>query len=567
MNMVKQVLLLWKNRKNTKYPTLQRRLILFFALVVSSIILSFTMLLILCGITGSDKQAVLRYLNSELRHISDAVSDDFSELSLAGINLAETLSNHTDTFLEQHNMTATALSSNSASMDDLIEMYMPTLISVADSYECGGVFVIFDPPSGNLSDNKTGFFIKKTQPVSSASLPSKMYCLRGSAEIAREYDIELLGQWQMRFDPTELDFYQAALDAASENPHLALSRLYFWSNRICLNKNSEEGLMLCLPLRSADNTLLGVCGIEVSDRMFKQLYSPSESTYLGAFSIIAPASASALHAQCGLIAGNFYLTGSHMNSPLTSPLELSGTWRGFTLYDNGIDIYGGLSDTLQLYPLGSPHRDQEWQIAVLLPSSLLSDAIKGNSVYLFFIVAGLLVGSLIACIFVSKRYLLPIQQGLTSIREQAFETENAGFGILEIDTLFEDLAQNIRAHKEEVERLTTEKQTAQNAYEKAQSDYEKAQIELSRLTYNRKKEVDPDNYEMFLKHLHFLTPTEREIFQFYLNGKSAKEILELLNIKENTLKYHNRNIYDKLGVSSRKELLRYATLMNQEGGD
>ena len=43
-------------------------------------------------------------------------------------------------------------------MDDLIEMYMPTLISVADSYECGGVFVIFDPPSGNLSDNKTGFF-------------------------------------------------------------------------------------------------------------------------------------------------------------------------------------------------------------------------------------------------------------------------------------------------------------------------------------------------------------------------------------------------------------------------
>ena len=28
-----------------------------------------------------------------------------------------------------------------------------------------------------------------------------------------------------------------------------------------------------------------------------------------------------------------------------------------------------------------------------------------------------------------------------------------------------------------------------------------------------------------------------------------------LNIKESTLKYHNRNLYGKLGVSTRKELL------------
>ena len=28
-----------------------------------------------------------------------------------------------------------------------------------------------------------------------------------------------------------------------------------------------------------------------------------------------------------------------------------------------------------------------------------------------------------------------------------------------------------------------------------------------------------------------------------------------MNIKESTLKYHNRNLYGKLGVSSRKELL------------
>ena len=35
----------------------------------------------------------------------------------------------------------------------------------------------------------------------------------------------------------------------------------------------------------------------------------------------------------------------------------------------------------------------------------------------------------------------------------------------------------------------------------------------------------------------------------------------MLGIKENTFKFHNKNIYQKLGVSSRKELMRYATLM------
>ncbi len=59
-----------------------------------------------------------------------------------------------------------------------------------------------------------------------------------------------------------------------------------------------------------------------------------------------------------------------------------------------------------------------------------------------------------------------------------------------------------------------------------------------------------------------LTPTEREIYALYLKGKSTKEIMTELSIKENTLKYHNKNIYSKLGVSSRKELLKIATAIN-----
>ncbi len=67
--------------------------------------------------------------------------------------------------------------------------------------------------------------------------------------------------------------------------------------------------------------------------------------------------------------------------------------------------------------------------------------------------------------------------------------------------------------------------------------------------------------EHFSAQIKTLTPTEKTIFRLYLDGKSTKEILEKLNIKENTLKYHNKNIYSKLGVSSRKQMLELASML------
>lgn len=52
-----------------------------------------------------------------------------------------------------------------------------------------------------------------------------------------------------------------------------------------------------------------------------------------------------------------------------------------------------------------------------------------------------------------------------------------------------------------------------------------------------------------------LTPTERKIFELHLSGKKTKEIMEELCITENTIKFHNKNIYHKFGVTSKKQLL------------
>jgi DNA-binding NarL/FixJ family response regulator len=48
-----------------------------------------------------------------------------------------------------------------------------------------------------------------------------------------------------------------------------------------------------------------------------------------------------------------------------------------------------------------------------------------------------------------------------------------------------------------------------------------------------------------------LTPTETRILQQIVAGKSNKEIAYDLNISENTVKTHVKNIFEKLGVSDR----------------
>ena len=76
--------------------------------------------------------------------------------------------------------------------------------------------------------------------------------------------------------------------------------------------------------------------------------------------------------------------------------------------------------------------------------------------------------------------------------------------------------------------------------------------------------VPQDDYDFFLAGLKQLTPTEKAIFDLYMDGKTAAEIMEIMTIKQTTLKYHNRNIYSKLGVSSKKQLLSYAALYSRE---
>ena len=57
-----------------------------------------------------------------------------------------------------------------------------------------------------------------------------------------------------------------------------------------------------------------------------------------------------------------------------------------------------------------------------------------------------------------------------------------------------------------------------------------------------------------------LASREREILELVLQNKKRKEIADMLNLSENTVKTYTRTLYGKIGVSSREELYALLTI-------
>jgi len=78
-------------------------------------------------------------------------------------------------------------------------------------------------------------------------------------------------------------------------------------------------------------------------------------------------------------------------------------------------------------------------------------------------------------------------------------------------------------------------------------------IKAIRSVHSGKKYIQPEVAAILSENLfqEELTPTETRILSKIVAGKSNKEIAYNLDISENTVKTHVKNIFDKLGVSDR----------------
>ena len=86
-----------------------------------------------------------------------------------------------------------------------------------------------------------------------------------------------------------------------------------------------------------------------------------------------------------------------------------------------------------------------------------------------------------------------------------------------------------------------------------QLERQQMQTELSRLADVCRNESVPDAFQTFVAGIPF---------DGYAAGLRTREIVEQLDIKDSTLRFHNKNIYEKLGVSSLKQLQQFVAILN-----
>lgn len=568
--MLKKAIALWKQERKHKGTTLHRRLLIFFISVSVVLILLFTLLLSIFGINGKQEQSVQAQLTTQLSMLADSVEDNFGRISVGGIGIAEDLAARSNRFFENNGISADELQEHPELIEPLLDQYMQTLINTVSTRYCGGVFVMLDASVRKDSETaKAGIFLKKTQPTATENVGVDIHCLRGPAQLARDNGIMLLGQWKMEYDTTDQPFWNEVMQTARDNPDLPLSRLYYWSGRVMLKGNSEAGFLLCVPMIGEDGTVFGVCGIEVSDRMFKLLYTPESDYFDEIFTVAAPVCEEGICTSKGLLAGNKFLSGTRWDEDL----KITGRHDGFVHYSGATDDYSGKTVSVRLYSDASPYKDREWSVSLLMPQDILHSAVEGNRYIFITVVIGLLILAITASVIISRRYIKPVNEAFEQIRSKGYLENEATTRIREIADLFAFLAQQDRDHEAAVATHRERSETLQSEVERLhgektalQTQVEQVQTDNTRLAYLRKDEVDPDSYALFLECMRSLSKREREVFDLYVEGKTAKEIVEILGITDNGLKYHNKNIYSKLGVSSRKELLRYVAILKQEQG-
>jgi len=281
--------------------------------------------------------------------------------------------------------------------------------------------------------------------------------------------------------------------------------------------------MSCIvPLIDSSGNVFGVCGYEVSAMLFKLRFIPDNSIHHRIFCMLAPVRGSDLQTEVALFSGNYDAFGA---AGKAKPLIIKDRGRLLFSYEqqDGINLMG-LHKSIRLYPDDSAFAGDHFAVSLLMPQEDLNRLLAALNIRLIVLCVLFLLLGIGASVFIGNKYMSPIAAGFNAISSQDIDSI-ARTNITEIDEII-------------------------------------VQIKAGR---TGKAPLPDDIFTDFIKRVKTLTPTEKVIFLYYVEGKSTGEILELMYISTNTLKTHNNHIYAKLNISSRNELSLYIRLMEKSG--
>ena len=508
------------------------RLFLFLILFLNAIMLGVFLMLFSIGIFKIGLPEHRPVFENELTHFTGDIYQAFGAVSIQAVDLAKGLSASLERNLEEHGGTAASLQETPDLLEHLMDKELEKLTGALEKSWGSGVFLLLDatvnPDLPGAGDSRACLYLKNMEPNIINGMPANLRLSLGPMAIARTNNIRILPQWQMELDVGEMPFLPELISVEKEQTR-PFSRLYRWSEGKSLPGSSERNMLCSVPLIASDGTVFGLCGFEVSEMLFKLSYTPKSDRYGHLLCLLSPLEENTLRLSGALFTGDFSAGSA---APERTEMKISSATNGFYSYRQPEkEVYAGLHQTVSLYPVNSKYADERWAVALMMPAQELNALISVKIRNLILGLFALMLINIGLASFISQKYIHPVVEALEHIKQP---NPAAKTKILEIDDLIEFLAtqDELSASRERKEPLVQE---------------------YSAL------------YQEFVKNIRTLSAAEKAVFDLYVQGHTANEIAEILCLSINTIKTHNRRIYMKLSVTSRKELMIYIQMMEEMG--
>ena len=574
---------IWQSRRS-----LRSRFVYYLASLFLVGVTSLLLLLNAIGVLQPLNYELERFMDYELDAHTNDIRRQMDSLAAHNTDLSQQLANEIEQTMYMFGLGTdfARLNDNPHVLSAIQERSYNVLTSKMQQSPCSGVLYLVDASINTKTPTKTynGMFLKYTNIHSENTLFNEICMFRGSPELARQKNISLYSTWQLELDTNAFPQTTQLLQGEPDSPGFLLT------DAARLRESWERSRLFVMPIISSSGKAIGLCGFEISSVYFQQ--RTRNADYQGYPLITAILDKKNDTQYSGQLSSSAWQSDALLNFSKD---------KDYVYFTSG--NYGFIGKMQSLDIGGTEH-----QIAVLLPHESYDALLAQARWRLALLLSFLLVLSIGSCYFLSKKYVEPIISDLQQLQSNPDAAPQSN--LLEINQFFDFLQSKSQQQEEKLRQLSKERNAVQQQYglaatrlkdaqsrqqaiaeqykaleeqlhalksemeqarqqmaqalqekEQAQQQFNFAQTALDKVVAKKLQIIDHDSYKMFIDNLSTLTTKEKEIFDLYTQGLSTKDIIAQQQISENTLKYHNKNIYSKLGVKSRKELLQYIELM------
>lgn len=498
--------------------SLERRLFLYWLIMVLAVMAAVFVVLIVAGVFSNDARKLGGTLSVQQKNTTMTFNKLIDTLNAQNLALSEQITREVADILETEERTFKDLDNNPELITRIEERMCFYLQTIVRSRSCSGAYFILDATTNTEAPgadrSRMGLYLRSGNVGTDGMANQYITFFRGVADVARKENIQMHNRWNLEFDIDNVPGYEILMDFDGKR---ILDSCYL-SNRVTLSGTWEQVVLLSVPV-VLEGKVRGVCGVELSELFFNLVFPAVESSYGNMVTVVAPIADKRLLLD-GAISGK--TDGTYFTTDGTLLIK---NGEHYNTYSDGSRTYFGNHIVI---PKAVDGRS-DLTLVTLVPEISYQSSVAKNRTFWLCGGLGFLVLMLLAAMFLTRRFMLPIQKQIRVLKDQKEPQEESNSGIIEIDELL-----------------------AYMYARQAKPDEEsKMPLGMEELFFD------------FARRVETLTPMERTVLQYYINGFSVNEIAEKEFISLSTVRKHNSNINRKLGVSTREELLLYIDMFRR----